>query len=77
MYLINITLILLALFLLSSLIGALSLSDKEENFARTIRRGFSTLLIIAVLIFVGMVILKEPEFIDRVIDILDNLFIIH
>lgn len=73
MNLINVTFALLALFLLSSFVGALFSNGKDESFAQTLRRGFTTLLSLAVLAFVVLVMMEEPKFIERVTDFLERI----
>ena len=71
MNLINVTFALLALYLVSIFVGAL-FSNRDESFAQTLRRGFTTILTMAVLTFVILVMMEEPEFIDRVINALER-----
>ncbi|MDX1939187.1 MAG: hypothetical protein SFU99_01465 [Saprospiraceae bacterium] len=68
MELFKITLVLSALFLLSLFLGAITStsSKNEEGFAKTLRRGFSNLILLVVLGFVILNMIDNPVPLQRV-----------
>lgn len=73
MILLNIFLILSVGFVFSLVLGAITSSDKTENFGATLRRGIRLVITLALLAIFALSITDNPDVLRRVADIFQQL----
>ncbi|MEN0049615.1 MAG: hypothetical protein AAF806_21320 [Bacteroidota bacterium] len=68
----NVVFLLIGIYALSVILGSFFSSNKEENFASTLRRGFSILFFLVTAAAVIFVLLANPETVELLADMVKD-----
>lgn len=73
MILFNVFLSITVVFVISLIIGAITSAGRSESFAATLRRGFMTIIFLAVLVIAFFAITDNPTILDRIMEYFEML----